>query len=437
MEKLFPLFKLGIKYLYRYRKRYMFLLTALVIGFAVVTFITAAKDGMYRSVYFSAQSHYAGDIIALGYNHDFTPGQKHLAGDEISAILNAAIISEINPTYIVKRTIFNNFGIVFFNGIAVRLKYIVGSDWSAEEHLFRRKNFKETPAPYFCDDSIILSVPTARQLGARMGDMVILETENRWGQRNTGSFIIRGIVQDTSIFGYFKAYVSRLSLNRLLLYNDDDSSIVGFFLADPGRAEQKRINFQKALEELIQTGPLVHNRHEMAAEINREWEGTKVFLFTLPVYLSEIAELLSAMNLLTYFLYGMMLLIILVSAVVTYRLILNERVRELGVMRVIGFNGKDLSFVLWAEIIGLAFISLAAGFLLALILGKAVSFLSFSWFPGFEIFLRDGRLIPEYLPSTTLVNVISIFAILFFTALFPSIQVSRKKLRGLLSGEPI
>jgi len=160
-------------------------------------------------------------------------------------------------------------------------------------------------------------------------------------------------------------------------------------------------------------------------------------LYTLPVYLSEISGLLDAMNILTYLLYVMMLIIISVSAAVTYRLILHERAREMGVMRVIGFYGADLRLVLWSEVLVIGVISMAAGFLLALVLGRAVSLLSFSWFPGFEIFTRNGRLMPLYLPSTTLTNIAFICIVLFVMALFPSFRASRKNLPGLLSGEPL
>jgi putative ABC transport system permease protein len=172
-------------------------------------------------------------------------------------------------------------------------------------------------------------------------------------------------------------------------------------------------------------------------EISQPWDGIKVFLYTLPVYLSEISDLLNAMNIITYFLYGMMLLIILVSAIVTYRLILHERTREMGIMRAIGFYGSDLRLVLWTEVIALGIISLIAGFLLARVLSWALSLFSFSWFPSFEIFMKNGSLAALYLPGTVLVNVVSIFLVLFIAALFPSFRVSGKNLPALLSGEPL
>jgi ABC-type antimicrobial peptide transport system permease subunit len=440
MEKLTAICKLGIKYLYRYKKRYAFLLAALVFGFGTVTLITSLKDGMYNNVYYSAQSHYAGDITAVGY--DSSTGIQHIEENEISAIINTVESINLKPAYTVLRTLFGENGVVYFNGNAVRLKYVVGSDWETEEHLFSKMNFVVQPEKSFSDDGIILSEPVARRLGAVMGDSIIMEVDTRWGQKNTGIFIVEGIVRDSSIFGYYKVYISRLILNRLLLFNDADCSSVGFFFDSASNIEQKRLRLQNALSEIIQSeviqmGALVYNRDELMYETGQWVEGIRIFLYTMPVYLSEISDLLDAMNILTYFLYGMMLIIIFVSAAVTYRLILHERAREMGIMRSIGFYGGDLRLVLWIEIISLGVVSLVFGFLLAWLLSGAASFVSFSWFPSFEIFQKDGKLSVLYLPKTVLVNVALVFVTLICAAFFPSLRASKRNLPALLSGEAL
>ena len=437
MEKFLSLLQLGLKYLNRYRRRYGFLLAALVFGFAVVTFITSSKDSMYDNIYYSAQSHYAGDIVATGYDSQLGGAFHRLGENEISVILDSAYMVAVNAKYTVFRTIFGERGVVFFNGNAVIQKYVMGCDWEEEEHLFSKMNFTAPREQSIGDDGIILSMPVARQLGAVMGDSVTLEVETRWGQKNTGQFIVRGIVQDFSIFGYYKVYISRLSLNRLLLLDDEDCSIIGFFLEKPSAAEKSRSSLQAVLAGQMQTGPLVYDREELTREANQPWEGIKVFMYTMPVYLSEVADLLEAMNIITYFLYGMMLVIIFVSAAVTYRLILHERAREMGVMRAIGFYGGDLRLVLWTEITALGLFSLFAGFIFAWFLSRITSLLSFSWFPSFEIFLKNGKLSVLYLPSTILFNVVLIFIVLAAAVMLPSLRASKKHLPSLLSGEPL
>jgi ABC-type antimicrobial peptide transport system permease subunit len=435
MEKLIALLRLAVKYLNRYKRRYGFLFAALVFGFAVVTLITSLKDGMYNNVYYSAQSHYAGDITAVGY--DINSAIQHMEENEISTIINTANSINLKPEHTVLRTIFGENGVVYFNGNAVKLKYIVGSDWEQEEHLFSKMKFTGQPEMVYGEDGIILSEPVARKLGAVMGDSVILEVDTRWWQKNTGVFIVRGIVKDSSIFGYYKVYISRLTLNRLLLFNDADCSSVGFFFNSKSNVEDKRLRLQNALADNIQMGPLVYDRDELKRETEQWTEGIRIFLYTMPVYLSEISNLLEAMNILTYFLYGMMLLIIFVSAAVTYRLILHERAREMGIMRAIGFYGGDLRLVLWTEVIALGIISLCAGFLLAALLSGLSSFISFSWFPSFEIFQKNGKLSVLYLPKTVLLNVALVFVVLICAAFFPSFKASKRNLPALLSGEAL
>jgi putative ABC transport system permease protein len=437
MGRFFAIFKLALKYLYRYRRRYIFLLTALSLCFAVVTFITSTKDGMYENVYYVGQSHYAGDLIIRCYD-DGGDGYN-LNQNDITAILNAVQVSGINPKHTVLRTMYFDNASVFFNGNAIPIRYVVGCDWENEAFLFSKMtNSENKPVdPITGDDGIVLSLPTAQALGAKIGDSVILEIGTINGQRNTGAFILKEIVKDVSIFGYYKAYVSRTSLNRLKLYDDGNCSIVGLFFDKPRMSEKKRAVLQKTLPQYLKTGEIVYNRDASNKAIDKINGERVFFIYSLPVYLSELSYLLDSMDITAYVIYIMMLLIIMVSTIVTYRLILHERSKEMGIMVTIGFAGRDIRLVLLTEIILLGIISLVLGFVFSYIFSWAVSFISFSWMPSFEIFMKNGRLSPLYLPSTTLVNITIIFLMLFFLTLLPSFRVSRKKIPALLSGEAI
>jgi putative ABC transport system permease protein len=429
MDKFLALSRVAFKYFFRYRRRYIFLLAALVFGFTIVTIFSSIKDGMYNNLYYSAQSHYAGDIIAVGYPGNFG---EH----EVSEIKKAVISSGIKPLQTVQRTMCLD-GVIFYNGAYAGLKYVLGCDWNDELIIFKKMSFEESFSPVLDDNSIIISSPMAKLLNVRIGDMVVLEVTTRWGQKNTGQFLVKNIVQDTSIFGYYKVYVSRKSLNNLLLYDEGVCSTLGIFLENLNTVDKKRMDLQEDLSRNLLTGPLVYSRDELEVERKKDWDGIKVFLLTLPVYLSEVSELLDAINMVTYCIYGLILLIILVSATVTYRLILHERVREIGIMGTIGFTGSDLRRVLWTEVAILGFFSLVFGLLLVFIISKMVSFLSFSSLPGFEVFMKNEMLTPLYLPVTFLFNGLFVFVILFMSVIFPAFIVSRRKLPNLLSGEAI
>ncbi|GHT92921.1 hypothetical protein FACS1894140_5620 [Spirochaetia bacterium] len=431
--KCIKILQLALKYLFRYRRRYLFLFLALTFGFGIVTFITSIKDGMDENVYNSAQGHYAGDIIAVGYDKDTGP-QFHMGKNEMDTVLQIIADTDINPRRIVMRTIFGNRGMLYYNGSTVRLKYVIGVDWDNEAAYFDSLVYRERQTVSAGEDTILLSTPVAGALGARLGDRLVLETETRYGQSNTGLFVVGGIVEDSTIFGYYKAYISRPVLNGLLLYGEDECSIVGISLNERREAETQKVIVHDALAKKIQTGPLVKDRVELSRKARSSWDGIKIFVITIPAYLSEVSDLLDAMNIITYFLYGMMLVIILVSALVTYRLILHERSRELGTMRAIGFYAGDVRHILMMETTGLGLLSLFAGFILALFVSALIRLIPFSWLPSFEIFMKDGRLMPLYLPRTVLINLAAVFCILLAAVWFPAFRSSRTSLPQMLSG---
>ncbi|MFP3041960.1 FtsX-like permease family protein [Treponema primitia] len=392
---------------------------------------------MSENVYLSAQSHYAGDITAVGYDRDFRR-ELHMNQEEIAAVTESAELSGLNPERVVKRTNLIDKGILYYNGAAVLHKYLIGVDWEIEADYFSRLNYMEPPrGPIEGDDSILLSSPVAQKFQARIGDSLILEGETKTGQKNTAVFIVAGIIEDTTIFGYYKAYISRRALNDLIGFEEEDCSTIGFFLDNRVAVEKKRIALTEELERHINTAPIVHDRDELSRELDGTWEGVKVFVLTIPVYLSEVAELLDAINILSYFLYGMMLLIILVSASVTYRLILHERTREIGTLRAIGFYEGDVGYILLMETVFLGIISIIAGFIFVRFFVWGVSFISFTWIHSFEIFMKDGRLTALFLPKTMLVNLGAVFCMLIIASILPVFRSSRAPLPVLLSGEAI
>jgi ABC-type lipoprotein release transport system permease subunit len=430
--KFIKILQLALKYLFRYRRRYLFLFLALVFGFGIVTLITSVKDGMYENVYRSAQGHYAGDIITVGY--DTTPSMLHLDKEAMDSILKTIDDTDINPRHIVMRTQFGEKGMLYYNGTALRLKYVIGVDWDNEAAYFDNLAYRERQAVQAGEDAILLSVPVAQKLGARAGDRLILETETRYGQSNTGAFVVGGVVEDSTIFGYYKAYISRPVLNKLLLYGEDECSSIGIFLNNRRETEHKKAVLHDELAKHIRIGPLVRDRDELEYEKNQPWTGIKAFVITIPVYLSEVADLLGAMNIITYFLYGIMLAIIWVSALVTFRLILHERARELGTMRAIGFHEGDVRYILALETIALGLVSLLAGFIFSVLMLLLIRVIPFSWLPSFEIFMKDGGLGALYLPRTVLINIAAVFALLLAAVWFPAFRASRNPLPQMLSG---
>jgi ABC-type lipoprotein release transport system permease subunit len=431
--RLLQLLSLAVKYLRRYFRRYIFLLMALTFGFAIITVITSLQDGMYKAVYNAAQGHYAGDLFVLGVDKD---SDTKFRVSRVEPVLEAVEETGLQPTRVVRRTQFGNEGLVYFNGTAVRHKYVFGVDWNNEQEYFQSLNYSAGGPEELSESTrdIMLSKPVADELAARVGDRVLLEVSTRTGQKNTGHFIVRGIVDSTNIFGYYKCYISRENLNRLLRYGPEECSTIGIYLPRRSNLEQKALRLQQGLEDRVALGPLIKDRHDANVQYSKSWDGIRHFVLTLRTYLSEVADLLAAINMVGYFLYVMMILIVLASIFVTYELILHERAREIGTMRSLGFYAEDIQLVLVLESVLLFAVSMVLGFVIARAAVWGISFLSFSWIPSFDIFMQNGRLQAEFYLRTILINIGIMLLILIPAVWVPAWRISLRDLPEVLSG---
>jgi ABC-type antimicrobial peptide transport system permease subunit len=389
---------------------------------------------MAEAIYYSARNHYSGDIIIAGFEKE-AKSDNHIYAETIPLINEKIEEAGIKPYKSIMRTMQNQDSFIHYNGSAAPIKYLVGIDWDAERDYFESMDFVEGEASSdFDDNTIIISAPVALWLGAHPGDIVLLETETNYGQKNTAFFTIGGVIDDSSMFGYFKVFAPRKTINRIINFAPDDCSTIGLFFNNTKDIESNREKLQNLLSGVIPLRPLVYDREGFEREQDWKWSGVMFFLLTVSVYVSEVTQILQALNILSYFLYVMMLLIIMISAGVTYRLILHERIKEIGVMRAIGFYENDIRRILVFESFILATVSLAAGFCLALLINWIVSYLTFSWIPGFGIFLKNGRLLALYAPAATAINIASIYAILFIAVYAPAFRSSRCPLPEMLSG---
>lgn len=424
------LISLSIRYFHLHFKRYIFLLVALSFGFGVITVLTSLKAGMEENVYRSAQSHYAGDIIVQGENKGSKAKFRIIDPEAIVSLIEQ---SDVKIKEIVTRTILGD-GTIYFNGASIRQKYVLGVDWENEKSSFETLNYSSLQDEPFASGGILISSPVAKQLNAQLGDKITLQVKTRTGQVNTGSFIIQAIVKDNSIFGSYKCYLSRKDLNQLIRYKEKECSAIGIYLANGESIAHATPLIHSALKSSVDTAALFADRDELAKVRQEKWKGIRFFVLTLPVYLSEIADLLMAIELVSYFLYFLMLLIILVSVMVTYRLLLHEREKEIGTMRAIAFSGSEIIFMLMCEAFILFLLSLLTGFILAKLIVGGVSFLSFSWIPSFDIFMKDGKLSAVYTLRTTMINSAVVLAILLPAVTIPVYNTSRQPLASILTG---
>ncbi|MBN2444209.1 MAG: ABC transporter permease [Spirochaetales bacterium] len=425
-------FRLAGKYLLCHMRRYIFLLMAMSFGFGIIMTMTSLSQGMSQSIYQASQNHYAGHIFIMGFDKNTRTQARITRKDDI---LKAVAESGISPERIVIRTTSFAEGILYFAGNAVRQKYVYGVDWDVEMDDFQKLEFVSGGVDDLHGNSILISEPVAKELHARVGDDVILEVITQTGQKNTGTLIVKGIIRDTSIFGYYKCFLDRDYLNELLVYEKDEASSIGLYFNNLHNLYRKTEKLYAALKKNIPMGPPIRVKEDLTYNIGRKWDGIRYFTFPLHVYVSQVADLLTAMEIVSYFLYIMMIIIIVVSIFVTYRLILHERSSEIGTMRAIGFTTIDIQIVLLFELLIVFAWAIGLGFLFSAGLVHFLSLFSYSRIPGFEIFLTRGKLTAVFTLPSAGMNILILLLCILPAVWIPSFQAVRTDLTKALSGD--
>jgi ABC-type lipoprotein release transport system permease subunit len=403
--------------------------------------ITSLKDGMTHAVYLAAQGHYSGDLVVRGRN----PGQElknHMPKQLIDETLAAAERARLNPERIVFRTVVDSSRldgtVLYYDGSYTPIMHTVGVDWENEEEYFNSLYYIDKQAEAFDDYTVVVSSPLASTLLLHVGDMIMLEMETKTGQKNTGNFIVGAIINDSSVLSFSRIFLSRRIMNDLILFSEGECSVIGFYFKGAENnskiAEAKRLSLYEELKkEGVGVRKLPYSRAQYDA-ISSEGGSPGLVLATITVYLTEVAELLQALDLIEIFLYTMLLLIIFVSALVTYNLILRERAKDIGTMRAIGCYEQDLRLILFLEAFAAGTLAIIAGFVLMLLGTWIVSHFSFAWISGFDMFMQGGSLRPLYRAGTVLRNILAVYIILLAAFVPPAFRISRTELPGLLAG---
>ncbi len=425
---------LAWSYLRTHFRRHVFIILILGFSFGIIMAVTTLTAGMEQSVFRIAELHYGGHVFIFG--HDPQVIRLPQPGGIIRSLQERPIAYKKAAL----RTLSYMEGVLYFAGSATKQKYVFGIDWENEreafqDHLFVDDLFPETLA----DNGIIISSSMASRLHARQGDDVTLSVLTKDKQTNTGTFVVRGIIKDASIFGYFKCYVDRQRLNALLGFDPDDCSWIGFYWdnRDPAFLSARAEEIYQALKDRYPMVPPADTREEFANVFSVPSPALELPVFTLNAYISQVSDLLSSMRLVSYFVYVTMLIIALASMSVSYRLILHERSREIGTLRVMGLSALDTQVLLLVESVMVVVIAVGVGLWLSLLFNWVLSLFSYSQIPGFDIFLYKGRLTAAYPPSMLLMNIVILLLTVLPAAWIPALRISRIDVTKALSKQTL
>jgi len=417
-------FLFSLKNLFLQRKRYALMGLAIALGFMLITVLTGLSYGALETIKTKAARYFSGHIIVYGFEN------TGMSIDNPDSYIDVINKSKLPLRTVSPRTIYYGEEVrLFFSGNYVHLLRLIGSDFDTEGKELSKLSFREGSVEGMLGDDgkngIIVSSETARLLGCRLGDDIIIHLILEGGQNNIANMVVKGIFEETNIFGY-AAYMNRSDLNILMNKDAGWATEIAVYAKEGvntvGVAEKIRLK----LAETKDVFPTIKTRNDFRKfrSGNRGNDKEVAAVLTVNAQLEQLKSLLDAFVACTYFVLIIFLVIVMIGILNTYRVIIYERTREIGTMRAIGLQASDVKCLFLYEAAALAIISSIFGFILGLVTFHLVGLFDLSRVTAAGMFTEHGRLQYYVGVKIVLLNMLFMLVAVVIAAWGPARQAS-------------
>ncbi len=381
--------KIAFRNITRQKKRSILLGSAVAFGVLIIILLNGFTAGLKETMKENFTSLMGGHVYVNG--KVVLPSGKivNMIGDR--DILDKAlspIADEIAEVHI--RAQSGRSEIIFGSKSTSLLIY--GVNWNDEKLLKKTLTVLDGSFKALSDPkAIVLPKKIADKLQVRAGDSVLVRLDTVTGQRNVGDFTVGAITSDPGSFSFISAgYANITYLGELLGLKPGGYQYMNLYLKDINRMD---VVAKKLRDELRKTALLEEDTPE---DTNNEthqrsmgfmmggsttavkpWKGTKFSVTTLNDVMAPVLQMIRILNMVSLTLFIILLTITMVGLLNTFRMVLIERTREIGTIRAIGMQRKDVRNIFFFEALFLSLAGAAAGLVLALIgmaVGGAVTF---------------------------------------------------------------
>ena len=378
---------LALRNLTRNKRRNAILAVAIAFGFFVVTAIDGLTSGMVGNLENQIAQLVGGNVIIQGleWENPTTPGGKaklvNIVRDR-DYIKN--IVEELGIKYEYSTSYTMSGGTIIFNGKRSVIQ-LYGRDLH-EKILQDSFQFVEGGVNFSVKNGLIISDKVAESMNLKVGDEVIYSTSTVYGQNTFADMTITGITKSNSFINTVQAYAYIEDVNSIIEMPKGGYSMYAIYLKNKNKQTKAAMKVEERIRKDSEQNPEINvtsrllamqtNRTNIGMGIEKqidpskpenEWKGVKYGVETLYDEIPQIKTVLNIVHIVTTVILLVILLIVMVGVSNTYRMVLYERIREIGTMRAIGTTGKDTRRVFTNEAVILCLIGALAGLIFAVI----------------------------------------------------------------------
>ncbi|MCQ2596819.1 MAG: FtsX-like permease family protein [Treponema sp.] len=396
--------RMAARNLSRQKRRSFMLALAIGFGFLVVTAIDGLAGGAVKCLEDQISQMQGGNVFVQGVEH-LKDEDGNITKKFNAIIRNRKYIENIvtenvkDYEYYSMRT--QGSGTLIFNNKKVE-SVIWGVDFTKEDHLLDSLvlvsgNLEELSRP----NSLILSEKTAKALKVEAGDTLLFSSYTLTMQKNVGELYVAAISKDPSLLSSAMCYAAIDYINEIMELPEDSYTMFSISLKE----KNKQNAVAQVLENKIrEDGNIVTSRADAykAAPTNPAGnfrkqlnntleEGTLYSAFSLTDAIPQLGTVVQVVHIVTTIILLVILLIVMVGISNTYRMILYERIKEIGTMRAIGMTGKQSGQLFTTEAVILSLLGAVGGCICAILIMVVVSFFHIEN-ESLSFFLHNGRL---------------------------------------------
>jgi putative ABC transport system permease protein len=430
--------RIALRNIARQKKRSALLGGAIAFGVLVIVVMASFTAGLLKSV--------QGNLSGIFGGHIYVRGEELSASGRILARIGdrralEGALAAVMPDIAGYRVRSRARGDLIFGSRQESIS-VEGVDWKAEARLWDDLGIARSGRAPVSADSVVLPENVAATLGVEVGETVLFRVATITGQANVGELRVAAVYPEQQGFAIATAYTGAPHLNRLLGLGPDEYQSVNITVADMQDMDAVADALQAALARVAPVEPrgaaagpedstAGHRRLMTAmagfgsslAKDAKRWEGTKFTVTTLNDVMAPILSLVQALNMIRMGLFGVLLAIIMVGLLNSFRMVLIERTQEIGTMRAIGMQrgGVRNAFLLEALFLSLAgaIAGVAAGVLIAAGLG------SIGVARSFQIFTSGGRFAFAFVARDVSATVSILAACTLLAAWIPARKASK------------
>ncbi|MFP4662597.1 MAG: ABC transporter permease [Halanaerobiales bacterium] len=268
----------------------------------------------------------------------------------------------------------------------------------------------------FSKDGVMISSLLAGKLGLKPGDSIDYQYQTKYRGSFTEKFIIDAIYTTDN----------ELGSNVILLNEERIHDTYNDYL--PADSDWNYIAENNILYEAMATEWKLMERSADSQELQKRYReqrsinSDQSILNTVSMYegASDILMLEDVLNMVTLIAVMILFFIILIGVINTLRMTIKERTREIGTVRAIGMQKKDVRNQFIMETFLLTFFACLMGVVIGIILMYGLSAIELSVDNALSMILKDGHLNFKINPISIGINFLLILMIAVLTAYFPA-----------------